>query len=1100
MKKYLAIPITILGLAAALPCQAEVYTLPDFTRAAGEALVAQHFDFVTNDGWSGTPPNEILNETSVYLKFTVSWEAAANIGTFLARFNVNDDGGAGRIGTGTEGSGFALINGNAAGDGDGAGPATVKPTVDAVDKNVVTSTTFVIKVDQTKPTPGGDWWFGNTAQQAGAGHFVYINPDLGVNEALQSTKWAAWRSGQNGYEGLTFQTDTADVALNFTGIALYTGTDTPFSTAVAGVDAATSTVTASPTSVPANGITTSTVTVSLKDVNNVPLSGKLVSLANTAGPGTPNIDPASATTNFFGVATFTVNSSTVGSEQFTATGDSVVITQTASVDFVSAVTDAGNSTVVASPVTIPADGTTESFVTVTLRNSVGQPLPGKLVSLANTAGPGTPTISPAASGSDTTDANGVATFRVKSTTIGTEEFTATCNTDTVTLAADAVSVDFVAPGLAALLVYEGFDYELGVLTGKNGGTGFSAGWASPEANFVASVYDQTGSGFTEWDNVFASGGVTISSPPRYIATLFPQANPQSTATRALTSDAGTLAGADNVLWMSAVFHYEKAQGSAFLNLGLTSGGYITDRGRILSNAGMNFMGVSNWAQPLNNWNTRLNATIVENHTTGTGYQAPYVQALGSVNPAETDMFVVLKFTFGTSDRVEAAFFTEIESISEAAFYTHPTYVSAIYAGDIDESGLNTISYNQQIGDNAIDEIRLGSTFNDLIGLASITSFEAAGAEGVINQSAKTISLTVPFGTNLATLAPTFTLSSGTSNQTSGAPPFPTFAVQNPATYTVTDVSTDPDTVNNYTVTVTVAPQVIPTTTLVIDLGTSPAGTTIEGSTFIGSGPTNLPLPVLPAGSILRSIAVNAKLEVTDNDNFASDLAVLLDPTPGAPGGDFSVGISNGVEKFGATLQLGWPASANAGAGTSLVDTKIDATWAGAGAIDLSTTGLFLGNAYGGPTVGGTWSGTITLTYDLVGAGSDYDTWSGGAAADIDSNGDGVYNGVAWALNAPDPNANAIGLLPILDNTSDPTYVIFKFNRSDLANDDANTTIAVEYGNDLDGWTTAVDDNDNVDIIVNPGSPTDEVIVKLKRSTLAAGGRIFARLNVVVTTP
>lgn len=51
---------------------------------------------------------------------------------------------------------FALINANATGDPDGAGPATARPTIDAVDKTVVTSATFVLKVDQTKTTPGGD--------------------------------------------------------------------------------------------------------------------------------------------------------------------------------------------------------------------------------------------------------------------------------------------------------------------------------------------------------------------------------------------------------------------------------------------------------------------------------------------------------------------------------------------------------------------------------------------------------------------------------------------------------------------------------------------------------------------------------------------------------------------------------------------------------------------------------------------------------------------------------------------------------------------------------------------------------------------------------
>ncbi|MCH7227128.1 hypothetical protein [Haloferula sp. A504] len=128
----------------------------------------------------------------------------------------------------------------------------------------------------------------------------------------------------------------------------------------------------------------------------------------------------------------------------------------------------------------------------------------------------------------------------------------------------------------------------------------------------------------------------------------------------------------------------------------------------------------------------------------------------------------------------------------------------------------------------------------------------------------------------------------------------------------------------------------------------------------------------------------------------------------------------------------------------------------------------------------------------------YADWSGGADADTDTNGDGVRNAVAWALGAANVNENAIGLLPTLDNTSDPTYMIFTFERSDLAEADPSTAISVEYGNDLVGWTPAVDDGDDVIIAVTDASPKDTVVVKLKRSMIGASGRIFTRLKVVVS--
>lgn len=143
---------------------------------------------------------------------------------------------------------------------------------------------------------------------------------------------------------------------------------------------------------------------------------------------------------------------------------------------------------------------------------------------------------------------------------------------------------------------------------------------------------------------------------------------------------------------------------------------------------------------------------------------------------------------------------------------------------------------------------------------------------------------------------------------------------------------------------------------------------------------------------------------------------------------------------------------------------------------------------GGPSIGSTTIVTVQTVFTA---------WSGGAGANLDTNGDGVKNGAAWALNAASPNVNAIGLLPSISNT-DPNFFIFTFNRSDAANADANTAITVEYGNDLIGWTTAVHDGTDVVITVTPGSPTDGVEVKLRRSVLAPTGKLFTQLKVVIT--
>jgi hypothetical protein len=428
--------------------------------------------------------------------------------------------------------------------------------------------------------------------------------------------------------------------------------------------------------------------------------------------------------------------------------------------------------------------------------------------------------------------------------------------------------------------------------------------------------------------------------------------------------------------------------------------------------------------------------------------------------------------------------------------THNVNFETIFTGPITVAGGNGFTVTVSNG-----LIALGAMLVDVVDNATITSYEAAGVSGTIDQVAKTIAVQVPFGTNLATLAPTFTLSSGTCNQTSGVVPSPTFAAApgNTVNYVVTDTATDPDTINTYSVTVTVGPE---TATLVIDLGTSPAGTTIAGGAFIGSGPTNLPLPALPGGSILQSIAVDAVLVATDNQNYASDLSLLLDPTPGTPGGDFSVEITNGTAPLGgAALDLNWPTGANAGVGTSLVDTKTAADWAAAGPIDLSSTGLFLGNSYGGPTTGGTWSGTITLTYVVgSGVGNDYSSWAtGNEPFDGDANGDGVKDGLAFLLGAATPATDATGLLPTVSQSGGD--LVMEFDCLATA-DRGGSALKLQYDGDLVApWTSvpvpgAVGNTTvgNVSFVATANGSLIHIVATVDDATEAAAGKLFGRLQ------
>jgi lysophospholipase L1-like esterase len=196
-------------------------------------------------------------------------------------------------------------------------------------------------------------------------------------------------------------------------------------------DADLSTVSASPSSVTANGVASSTITVTLLDNNGNPAIGKSVTLASDRG-ATDTISAASGPSDVSGAVTFTVSSLTTGSPVFTATDttDTVTIVQTATVTFTAnPPASPGQSTVSASPASVPANGSSTATVTVTLKDSGGSPLAGKTVTLASDRG-ATDLIS-AASG--VSNASGVVTFTVASLAEGTPVFTATVTNDSVVL-------------------------------------------------------------------------------------------------------------------------------------------------------------------------------------------------------------------------------------------------------------------------------------------------------------------------------------------------------------------------------------------------------------------------------------------------------------------------------------------------------------------------------------------------------------------------------------------------------------------------------------------------------------------------------------------
>ena len=87
-----------------------------------------------------------------------------------------------------------------------------------------------------------------------------------------------------------------------------------------------------------------------------------------------------------------------------------------------------NSTVTAYPESVPADGTTSSEITVTVLDGSNQPVPGATIELSDNGSVGQITYNPTSKRAET-NASGIATFLVTSTTRGVITFTATIDPD-----------------------------------------------------------------------------------------------------------------------------------------------------------------------------------------------------------------------------------------------------------------------------------------------------------------------------------------------------------------------------------------------------------------------------------------------------------------------------------------------------------------------------------------------------------------------------------------------------------------------------------------------------------------------------------------------
>ena len=164
---------------------------------------------------------------------------------------------------------------------------------------------------------------------------------------------------------------------------------------------------------------------------------------------------------------------------------------------------AENSTVTASPATVLADGTATSTITVTLKDKNNDPVDGKAVTLAQ--GTGSSTIS-AASG--VSDAGGVVTFTVKSTTAEAVTYTATDTTESITVTQTA-TVTFTVPTYTATIntKTDGTATDMTIVVLKNGSSTVAA---SKDSTGVYTANVENGTYDIYVDGIYTGVDITIN--------------------------------------------------------------------------------------------------------------------------------------------------------------------------------------------------------------------------------------------------------------------------------------------------------------------------------------------------------------------------------------------------------------------------------------------------------------------------------------------------------------------------------------------------------------------------------------------------------------
>lgn len=291
-----------------------------------------------------------------------------------------------------------------------------------------------------------------------------------------------------------------------------------------------------------------------------------------------------------------------------------------------------------------------------------------------------------------------------------------------------------------------------------------------------------------------------------------------------------------------------------------------------------------------------------------------------------------------------------------------------------------------------------------------------------------------------------------------------------------------------------------TGTLVLNNANSYPGTTTvpEGTLIVNGSLAGGAVTIDPGATLGGTGAIGGTVTIASGATLA----------PGTSAGDLSTGSAFLTGTYHCEID-------GTNSDTLVVTGDLDVT---GGTLAITTLG-------GGTTLGtyviASYTGTLTGTFDTVtglpggytlnynatakrieitNGTNAYGSWEAangitGAGGDADSDGDGIRNGIEFVIggdpSGPDSNSNS----KKPTSTVDATYLNVTFRRTQ---DSLSYDPAIEYGNNLTGWTTAQNAVNGVIITVTPNIEpgVDSVLVKIPRS-LAGGQKFFARLKVTV---